>query len=109
MFFIFIQWRAHEFVRSVYLVIPQTYVFPILYLILNFVVQSLILFFLQVLGRKGVDVRGQQVTETTLMQTSPIRITQHCAVIDALMTLYLRYLSNFWNIFLRNFYINDEY
>ena len=47
-------------------------------------------FFSKVLGRKGVDVRGQQVTETTLMQTSPIRITQHCAVIDALMTLYLR-------------------
>ncbi|XP_031344044.1 patronin isoform X4 [Photinus pyralis] len=49
---------------------------------------------LQTLARKGVYVTepsdGSQLTETTLIQTNPLRMSAHMAVIEAVMTLYAK-------------------
>lgn len=49
---------------------------------------------LQTLARKGVYVTepsdGSQLTETTLIQTNPLRMSAHMAVIEATMTLYAK-------------------
>ncbi|KAF5275691.1 hypothetical protein FQA39_LY06803 [Lamprigera yunnana] len=49
---------------------------------------------LQTLARKGVYVTepsdGSQLTETTLIQTNPLRMSAHMAVIEAVMILYAR-------------------
>lgn len=53
-------------------------------------------FLLQALARKGVFVSEPAdcaLTETVLIQTSPLRMSAHLAVIEALMMLFIRELA----------------
>ncbi|XP_049545528.1 patronin isoform X5 [Anopheles darlingi] len=52
---------------------------------------------LQTLSRKGVPVNespDQPLTETVLIQTNPLRINAHMAVIEALMVLYAKEVAS---------------
>uniref|UniRef100_A0A2M4A2F4 Putative microtubule-binding calmodulin-regulated spectrin-associated n=1 Tax=Anopheles triannulatus TaxID=58253 RepID=A0A2M4A2F4_9DIPT len=52
---------------------------------------------LQTLSRKGVPVHespDQPLTETVLIQTNPLRINAHMAVIEALMVLYAKEVAS---------------
>ncbi|KAG8233030.1 hypothetical protein J437_LFUL012170 [Ladona fulva] len=49
---------------------------------------------IQAIGRKGVTVNsptdGTPLTETTLIQTNPLRVSAHMAVMESLMVLYAK-------------------
>ena len=51
---------------------------------------------LQTLARKGVplnELNNVQLTETVLIQTNPLRVSAHMAVIEALMVLYAKEIA----------------
>ncbi|CAH1732677.1 patronin [Aphis gossypii] len=45
---------------------------------------------IQALNKKGVTVNDPSVTETVLIQTTPLKLSAHMAIMEAVMTLYAK-------------------